>query len=88
MSHNLVPVQGSPVPMLKFQMAPRLLISSGSKKKEPRFAHQSEAKASHSWRMWAKGSCSAPHRQHKGLLVSPIKWRCLLRVLCPGGRPI
>jgi len=37
--HNLIPVQDSPVPSLKFQMAPRLklLMSSGSKKKEPRY---------------------------------------------------
>jgi hypothetical protein len=33
--------------------------------------------------MWAEVSCSAPHLLHKGLLVSPIKRRCLLRVLCP-----
>ena len=31
---------------------------------------------------------SAPHLLHKGLLVSPIKWGCLLRVLCPVRRPI
>jgi hypothetical protein len=36
---NLISIQGSPVPMLKFHMAPRLklLKSSGSKKKEPRY---------------------------------------------------
>jgi len=36
MLHNLISVQGSPVPLLKFQMAPRrkLLMSYGSKKKE------------------------------------------------------
>jgi hypothetical protein len=35
--HNLIPVQGSPLPLIKFQMAPRLklLISSGSKKRSP-----------------------------------------------------
>jgi hypothetical protein len=35
---NLIPVQGIPVPLLKFQMAPRLklLMSIVSKKKEPR----------------------------------------------------
>jgi hypothetical protein len=38
--HNLILAQRSPVPLLKFQMAPRLkfLMSSGSKKKEPRYA--------------------------------------------------
>jgi hypothetical protein len=25
---------------------------------------------------------------HNGLFVSPIKWRCLLRVLCPVRRPV
>jgi len=66
-------------------MAPRLklLMSSGSKEKEPRCTYLSEAKASHSQRMWAKVSSSAPHLLQKGLLVSPTKWRCLLRVLCP-----
>jgi len=78
------------VPLPEFQMAPRLklLMSSGSKKKEPRYICLSEAKASHSQRMWAKVSSAAPHLLHKGLLVSPIKWRCLLRVLCPIRRPV
>ena len=31
--------------------------------------------------MWAEVSSSAPHLLHKGLLVNPIKWRCLLRVI-------
>jgi len=37
-------------------MAPRLklLMSSGSRKKEPRYACLSEARASHSQRMWAE----------------------------------
>jgi hypothetical protein len=44
---------GSPVALLKFQMAPMfmLLISSGSRKKEPRHICLSEAKASHPQRM-------------------------------------
>ena len=90
MPHNLISFQGSPVPLLKFQMAPRfnLLMSSGSKKREPRYTCLREAKASHSQRMWAEVSSSAPHLLHKGLLVSPIKWRCLLWVLCPVRRPI
>jgi len=61
-------------------------MSIGSKKKEP--SCQSEAKASHSQIMWAEVSSSDPHLLHKGLLVSPIKWRRLLRVLCPVRRPI
>jgi hypothetical protein len=80
---------GSPVTLLKFQMAPRLLLlmSSGSKK-ELRYTCLSEAKASHSHRMWAEVSSSAPHLLHNGLSDSPIRWRCLLRVLCPVRRPV
>jgi hypothetical protein len=33
-------------------------------------------------------SSSAPHLLHEGLLVSPIKWRCLLKVVCPVRRPV
>jgi len=71
-------------------MAPRLklLMSSGSKKKELRYTCLSEAKASHSKKMWAEVSSSTPPLLHVGLLVSPIKWRYLLRVLCPVRRPI
>ena len=48
----------------------------------------SEAKASHSQRMWAKVSSSAPRLLHNRLSDSPIRWRCLLRVLCPFRRPV
>jgi len=83
-------IYGSPVTLLKFQMAPRLilLMSFGSKKKEPRYTCLSKAKASHSQSMWAKVSSSAPHLLHNGLSDSPIRWRCLLRVLCPVRRPV
>jgi len=85
-----VPIYGCPVTLLKFQMSPRLinLMSSGSKKKEPRYTCLSEAKASHSQRMWAEVSSSAPHLLHNGLSDSRIRWRCLLRVLCPVRRPV
>jgi len=71
-------------------MAPRLilLMSSGSKKEEPRYACLSEAKSSHSQRMWAKGSFSAPHPLHCELSSGPSGWRCLLRVLCPVRMPV
>jgi hypothetical protein len=71
-------------------MAPSLtlLTSSGSKKKEPRHTCLSEAKASHSQRIWAEVSSSAPHLLHNELSVSPIKWRYLLRVLCRVRKPI
>jgi hypothetical protein len=60
------------VTLLKFQMAPKLilLISSGSKKEEPRYACLSEAKASHSQRMWAEVSSFTPHLLHSGLSYS------------------
>jgi hypothetical protein len=64
---------GSLAALLKRQMAPRfcLLMSSGSRKKEPKYACLVEAKASHWQRMWAEVSCSAPHFLHGGLSVSP-----------------
>ena len=88
--HNLIADYGSPVPLVKFQMAPslRLLISSGSKKEEPRCLCLSEAKATHLHRTWAEVSPSALHLPHKGLSISPIKLRCLLMVLCPVRRPV
>jgi len=81
---------GARFSLLKFQMAPRLtlLMSSVSRKKEPRFACLSEAKASHSQRMWAEVSSSAPHLLHRGLSDSHIRWRCVLRVLCPVRMPV
>jgi len=63
-------------------------MSSGSKKEEPRYTCLSEAKASHSQRMWAEVSSSALHLLHNWRSDSPIRWRCLLRVLCPVRRPI
>jgi hypothetical protein len=55
--------QGSPEALLKLQMAPRLIIwmSLDSKKKEPRYICLSEAKASHSQKIWAKVSSITPH---------------------------
>ena len=38
--------------------------------------------------MWAEVSCSVPHLLQSGLSNSPIRWRCLLRVLCPVRRPV
>ena len=67
---------------------PSTLISSGSRKKEPRCACLSEAKASHSQNMCAEVSSSVPHFLHVGLSLSPITCRCFLRVLCPVSRPI
>jgi len=88
--HGLISSQGSLVPLLKFQMAPihRLVTSSGSKKKEPNYARLSEARVSHSHKMWAEFSSSAPYLLHRGLSISPIKWRCLFKVLCPVRRPV
>jgi hypothetical protein len=54
--HYVTSVQGRLIPLLKFQMVPRLklLMSSGSKKKEPRYTCLSEVTASHSQKMWAE----------------------------------
>jgi len=85
-----ISIYGSPVTLLKFLMAPklRLLMSYGFKKNEPRYACQSEAKTSHSKRMWAEVSSSAQYRLLSGRSHSPIRWRCLLRVLCPMRWPV
>jgi len=85
-----ISIYGIPVALLKFQMAPRLilLMSCGSKKNEPKYTCLSEARVSHSQRMWAEVSTSAPHLPHSGLSNNPIRWRCLLRVLCPVRRPV
>jgi len=66
---------------------PSTLMSSGSKKKEPRYVYLSEAKASHSHRTWTEVSSSVPHLQMR-LLLSPIIFRSLLKVLCPVSRPV
>jgi len=55
-------------------MAPilRFVTSSGSIKKEPRYAYLSEAKASHSHRTWTEVSSSVPHFLQVGLFLNPI----------------
>ena len=85
-----VPDYRSPVPLIKFQMAPTpsTLISSGSKKKEPRYLCLSEVKASHSHKICTEVSSSVPHFLQEGSLLSPITCRYLLRVLCLVSRPI
>jgi hypothetical protein len=73
--HNLIPVQGSPFTLLKFQMAPRLtvLLSLDPRKRSPDIRTcLSEAQASHLHRKWVKVSSSAPHL-YKGLLARPFK---------------
>jgi hypothetical protein len=79
-----------PVRVAKFQMAPiaSTLMSSGSRKKKPRYACLSKAKASHSHKMWTEVSSSVPHFLHMGSLYSPMICKCLLNVLCPVSRPI
>jgi hypothetical protein len=67
---------------------PSTLISSGSKKKEPRYVCLSEANASRSHRMWTEVSFSVPHFLHMGSLHNPMMCKCLLKVLCPVNRPI
>jgi hypothetical protein len=71
-------------------MAPRLifLMSSGSRKKEPIYTCLSEAKVSHSHKMWAEVSSCVPHLLHSGVFSSPSRWRYLLRVLCPVRIPV
>jgi hypothetical protein len=58
----------------EFLLASRLtfLISSCCKKKEPKCACLSEARASHSQRIWAEVSSSTPHLLHNGLFDSVL----------------
>jgi len=63
-------------------------MSSRSKKREPRYVCLSEAKASHSHKMWTEVSSSIPHFLQMGLLLSPIIYKCLLKILYPVSRPI
>jgi hypothetical protein len=67
---------------------PKLLISSGSRKKEPRYVCLSEAQALHSHRTWAEVSSFTPQPLHAGLSARRSRKRCLLRVLCPVSRPV
>ena len=55
-----------------FNSAFKGLMSSGSKEKDPRYTYLSEAKASHSQRMWAEVSSSALHLLHSGLSDTPL----------------
>jgi hypothetical protein len=64
------------------------MISAGSQKKEPRCVCLSEDKASHSHIMWIEASSSVPHFLQVELLLSPITYKCLLKMLCPVRRPI
>ena len=67
---------------------PSFPMSSWSKKKERRYVYLSETKASHSHKMWTEVSSSVPHFLQVKLLLSPIIYKCLLKVLCPVSRPI
>ena len=88
--HVLLLNQKNPVLLPKFQMAPLLsfVISSRSKKKEPRYVCLSEAKALHSYKMWNEVSSSVRHFLQVGSLVGPITYKFLLKMLCPVSRPI
>ena len=90
MSHDLLLDERRPLPLPKIQMAPilRFIMSPGYKKKEPRCACLSEAKASYAQKMWNEVSSSVPHFLQMGLLFNPITYKCLLRLLCPVRRPI
>jgi len=72
------------VPLANFQMPPvfSLIISSGSKQ-EPRYECLSEARASHAHKTWNEVPSSVLHFLQMGLLLSPITYKCCLRVLCP-----
>jgi hypothetical protein len=88
--HVLLLNSKSHVALPKFHMAPLIsyVISSGSKKKEPRCVCLTEAKSTHSHKLCTEISFSAKHFPQVGLRPSPITYKCLLKVLCPVWRPI
>jgi hypothetical protein len=51
-------------------------------------SHMCEAKASHSHKMWTEVSSSVPHFLQVGLPLTPLIYKCLLKVLCPVSRPM
>jgi len=58
------------------------------RKQETQMCTLSEAKATQSHKMWTEFSSSVPHFLQVGLLLSPILYKCLLKVLCSVRRPI
>ena len=54
----------------------------------PRCVCLSEAKTSHSHKTWTEMFSSVPHILQAGLLLSPITYKCLLKVLCLVRLPI
>ena len=88
--HNLMPNHGSPVPVLKFQIVPRLrlLTPFGSKKKEPNMHVWVSRRLHTRTERELRFSSSASHLLLKGLSISPIKHRCHLRVIYPVRRPV
>jgi hypothetical protein len=79
--HDLISGQGNFVPLLKSQMAPTLNLSllwaqgKGAQICMCGWYH------SFPLTVWTEVSSSAPQLLHKELLVSPIMWRCIRRVL-------
>ena len=62
---------------------------SWSKKKEPRYVCLSDAKASHSHKMWYWGFLLSTTLPTKGVITQPhYIYKCLLKVLCPVSRSI
>ena len=82
-------IYGSPVALLKFQMAPRLtlLMSSGPKKEQPRYTCLEWSQSYTLTRNvgWDFILCSTPPAKWSD---GPNRWKYLHRVLCPVRRPV
>jgi len=50
--------------------------------------HISVTPMPHTHTTWTEVASSVPHFLQVGLLINPIIYRCLHRVLCPLGRPL
>jgi hypothetical protein len=66
---------------------PSFLMSPGPKRRNPDICTRVRPR-SPSHKMWTEVSSSVPHSLQVGLLLIPIIYRCLLKVLCPVSRPI
>jgi hypothetical protein len=85
-----ISVYGSPVALLKFQMATQTFTLDVLWLQEGVQICMSWVKPElhNHKKMWAEVSSSVPHLLHNGLSDSPSRWKCLLRLLRPVRRPV
>ena len=68
-------------------LMPNLLNSCSLRTKLPRILNRRRAKEGHRKTKWEAVSSSSKHLLHRLLVVSPMFWRCLLKLKCPVRTP-